>query len=372
MTRASSIVCCVLLATIVAARPIEAAAKARPATRRVELILVRRVEMDGMQRLEAALRDSLLARNVSLASERKDTITPEDVALATTATPGEAASIVARVFVDFTAAGRATLFLIDPRRGRIHVRRVMLDHGLDAVARESTLFVIEQSVDAILEGREIGVSREEYQRSLAVPAPEPPVPSPAVSPPPPPPPPPPAPPPPPSAGRTTSIAGGYAGVALGAGTYQHAGMLVLAAQLPGLQISVAARIAAPFSITGDGVEARLVSGGVSVSAAATLLSCRSLTLRAGIGAGLDVTRVAPATTTPDLQAAAVLWAAGPSLRAIVEIERRFGRLCVSIALGAEGHLLDERYTVRSGDFARDVFVPYRVRPVASALAGTVF
>ena len=216
--------------------------------------------LKSMQRFEAALRDVLVGKGLGLASARKDTITPEDVALATTASADEAASIVARVFIDFTAPDHATLFLIDPRRGRIHVRRVTLDHGFDAVARESALFVIEESIDAILEGRDIGVSREEYQRSVA---PPPPAPSRRPAPPPAP-----APPAPRDAARLL-LAAGYDGVALGSGAYQHAAKLVVAARLARVQISAAARFAAPLSIAGDGVQAELWTGGVSVSGAAS-------------------------------------------------------------------------------------------------------
>ena len=133
VSRAPSFLCGALLLVIVSATSPAAAANARPTNRRVELVVARPPE--EMRQFEAALRDVLVTKGLGLASARKDTITPEDVALATTASVDEAASIVARVFVDFTVSGHATLFLIDPRRGRIHVRRVTLDHGFDSVAR---------------------------------------------------------------------------------------------------------------------------------------------------------------------------------------------------------------------------------------------
>jgi hypothetical protein len=130
VSRAPSFICGALLLVIcpMAARAAGASA------RRVELVVVAG-PAEGVQPFEAALREVLVAKRLGLASARKDTLTPEEVALATTASPEEAASIVARVFVDFTAAGHATLFLIDPRRGRIHVRRVTMAHGFDVVER---------------------------------------------------------------------------------------------------------------------------------------------------------------------------------------------------------------------------------------------
>ncbi len=359
MTRSPALVCGVLLLVLcpVAAR---AAGAARPASRRVELVVVR-PPAEGMQRVRGGAARRCRRQSLGLAPARKDTITPEDVALATTASPDEAASIVARVFIDFTAPDHATLFLIDPRRGRIHVRRVTMNHGFDAVARESALFVIEESIDAILEGRDIGVSREEYQRSVAPPPPAPSAPSP------------PSPPPPPTgAGARLFLAAGYDGVALGSGAYQHAAKLVGAARLARVQISAAARFAAPLSIAGDGVQAELWTGGVSVSGAAKLVGFGNLSVNLGLGGGVDLTRVAPTVTAPDVQAAAVFWAPGPLLRTFVAIEQLFGKVSVSIALGLEAHLLAERYTVRTADSARDVFVPRRLRPEAAVLVGALF
>ena len=64
--------------------------------------------------------------------------------------------------------------MTDGARRRVFVRRIPLQHGFDAVARESVLFVVESSLEAMLAGQEIGVSREEYRRELEatrVPAP---------------------------------------------------------------------------------------------------------------------------------------------------------------------------------------------------------
>jgi hypothetical protein len=233
--------------------------------------------------------------------------------------------------------------------------------GFDAGARERALFVIEESIDAILEGRDIGVSREEFQRSVAPSPPAPTAPSP------------PSPPPPPTRdGARLVLAGGYDGVAVGSGVYQHAAKLVGAARLARVQISAAARFAAPLTIAGNGVQAELWTGGVSVSAAAKLLGFGNLSVSLGLGGGVDLTRVAPTVTTPDVQAAAVFWAPGPLLRTFVAIEQLFGKVSVSVALGLEGHLLAERYTVRTDDSARDIFVPRRLRPEAAVLVGALF
>ena len=85
-----------------------------------------------------------------------------------------------------------------------------------------------------------------------------------------------------------------------------------------------------------------------------------------------MTRVEAAVTGPDLQPTAAFWARGPSLRTFAEIERFFGRFSVAIVLGAEAHLLAERYTVRTDSQTRDVFVPRRIRPTGALLVGVLF
>lgn len=314
------------------------------------------------QLLEPSIHEMLVAKGLSVATTRKAVVTAQDVAAAI-APPREALPSRARVLLDFTVPGQATLFLIDPPRGRVFVRRMVLPHGLDAVARATVRFVVERSIDAILEGREIGVSREEFQRGAAPASPAPvverappaaPAPAPA------------------SAGSQWQLAAGYEVVALGSGEYQQGAKIAVAARFARIVIAAAARLAAPMSIAGDGVQARLSTAGVSTSAAGRFLTLGSLSVLAGLGAGADFTRVAPAVATPDLRPAATFWALAPWLKPFAELERPFGRISVAVAVGAEIHLLDERYTVKTGTDTRDVFAPGRLRPQAEVLVGVAF
>jgi hypothetical protein len=354
--RAPSLLCGVLV-LFVWSRPSRAAeADAGRAARQIDLIVA--APANEMQLLEPPIRDMLAAKGLEVATTRKRSVTTEDVAAAI-APPREGAPTAARVLLDFAVPGQATLLLIDPRRGRVFARRMVLANGLDAVARARVRFIIEQSVDAILEGRDIGVSREEFQRGVAPPpAPEPPAPAPVAV-------------PAPAPGQLL-LAAGYEFIAMGSGQYQHAGMVVVGARFTRLQIAGAARLAAPMSIAGDGAQARLSTAGVGASAAGRLLSLGSFSVLAGLGAGLDLTRVEPTVTAPDLQPAAAFWARGPSLKVFAEIERIFGRVAVAVVVGAEVHLLAERYTVKTASETRDVFVPRRLRPAAALLVGVVF
>jgi hypothetical protein len=327
--------------------------------RQVELIIGAKANEAAL--LEPSIREMLAPKKLTLVTTRKAVVTAQDVAAAI-APPTEATRSLARVLLDFTSPGQATLFLIDPRRGRAFVRRMPLPHGLDAVARAGARLVVEESVDAILEGREIGVSREEFERSVlpAPPAAEVPR-APAVL----------ATAPTPNPTRLL-LAAGYEVVAMGSGEYQQAARVALGARFARVQIAAAARLATPVSIAGDSVQTRLSTGAVSVSGAGRLASLGSLSVTAGLGAGLDFTRVESAVTAQDLQPAPAFWALGPLIQPFAQIERIFGRLSVAVAIFADIHPLAERYTVRTGGNARDVFVPSRIRPAAALLIGALF
>ena len=312
MRRTPSLLCGTLILFTCARTVLGAETDARPGGGQVELIVG--ATANEMQLLEPPIREMLVAKGLEVATTRKAAVSTQDVAAALAA-PDGATSLVARLLLDFTVANQATLFLIHRRRGRVYVRRMALAHGVDAVARASAQFVIEQSIDAILEGRDIGVSREEFQRSVA-----PPPPAPALAPPPAP-----APAPPLVQGQLL-LAGGYEGVAMGSSEVQHAGKILFAVRFTRIHIAAAARLAMPLSIAGDGVQARLATGGVSASAAGRLLSFENFSVIAGLGVGLDVTRIEPTVTAPDLQPVGAFWARGASLQPFVEIERLFGRI----------------------------------------------
>jgi hypothetical protein len=356
--RARSIACCFALLLICA----RVCIAGEPAARSVELIIG--ATANEATAIAPSIREMLAAKTLTVVTTRRAVVTAQDVAAAI-APPREATPSLARILFDFTGPGQATLFLIDPRRGRVFVRRMALPHGLDAVARASVRLVVEESVDAILEGREIGVSREEFQRSVSPPPPavvEAPRAPTVLAP---------APAPAPESARML-LAAGYELVAMGSGEYQQAGRVAVGARFARLQIAAAARLAVPMSIAGDGARARLSTGAVTVSGAGKLASLGSLSLTAGLGAGLELTRVEPAVTTQDLQPAPAFWALAPLLQPFAQIERFFGKVSAAVAIFAEVHPLAERYTVMTGGETRDLFVPARVRPAAALLVGAAF
>jgi hypothetical protein len=159
---------------------------------------------------------------------------------------------------------------------------------------------------------------------------------------------------------------------MGSGEYQQGAKLLLAARFARVQIAAAARLTVPMSVAGEGAQARLWTGGASISAAARLLTSGTLSLAAGLGAGLDLTHVAPTVTTPALQPAAAFWAPGPWVQPFFALEHLFGSVSVALSIGAEIHPLAERYTIQSSAGTSDVFVPGRLRPAGALLVGAVF
>ena len=123
MSRAPSLLCCALLLFIGAETSFGAERASRPATRQVDLIVG--AAASETQLLEPPIREMLTAKGLEVSSVRKGAVTAQDVAAAI-APPQEETSTLARVLLDFTIPGQATLFLIDPRRGRVYVRRMAL------------------------------------------------------------------------------------------------------------------------------------------------------------------------------------------------------------------------------------------------------
>src|SRR5262249_36141493 len=164
------------------------------------------------------------------------------------------------------------------------------------------------------EGRDIGVSREEFQRGVpAPPAPAPPPPAPPV----------PAlvPTPTPDTGHLL-LAGGSEFIPLGARAYQHAPRIVVA---PRFTPPPPPPRGPPVSGAGAGARARLSVGAPGASGGGSFLTAGSLSVIAGLGAGLELGHVEPTVTTPDLTPAASFWAAGPLVEAFAALEERFGR-----------------------------------------------
>jgi len=132
VSRASSALCGALVLLLGARTAVGAQPDTRPAGRQVDLIVG--AKANEMQLLEPPIREMLAGKGLDVIVARKRAVTTQDVAAAI-APPAEAAPALARVLLDFTVAGEATLLLIDPKRGRVYARRMALGNGLDINGR---------------------------------------------------------------------------------------------------------------------------------------------------------------------------------------------------------------------------------------------
>ena len=116
-----------------------------------------------------SLTDSLSFIAVTPQFERVASVDPRSVARFGPRQP----SLFANLWIDAAADHEVKLYITDAATERVFVRRIGLDHGLDNVALESLALVAQSSLEALLAGKLIGVTRNDYEQSLEVAAPRP-------------------------------------------------------------------------------------------------------------------------------------------------------------------------------------------------------
>ena len=122
--------------------------------------------------LETALDPVLERLGVSVHWSTRKSIDLEELFVTHAADP----SLIARTWIDLDTPGRARVYLVDRDSERYLVRDVPTRHGLDDVACETVVTIVESAVEALREGGTIGVSRIEARALLVPPPPEPPAP----------------------------------------------------------------------------------------------------------------------------------------------------------------------------------------------------
>jgi hypothetical protein len=269
-----------------------------------------------------------------------------------------------RVWLELRRPERATCFIADQHGERILIRHLTLEAGLDEVAREQLGHIVESSVQALLEGGEIGVSRTEAAAELGVSEPAPPPPPPAPEPPAPPP------------AREPATAGwvglgyqaqfwggpvpAYHGPALAGGVRARAGARPRSGLAPGAMFS--AQWMTPTAIESEEVALRLQ--GAALRAMATLRPRLAdlAALHVAFGGGVDVVRVAPeARPGSPLDVTPAYTTAFPQGQAEVGLIALLPRgLELHFAALAGVDLIDAFYFVE-GD-SGPVFDPWIVRP----------
>jgi len=300
------------------------------------------------------LRDSLGRRGLDVDATVVPRIDP--LQLVRPSAGGLATGSVARVWLDL-AAKQPTLYLIAEPSGLIYVRPLAVHAEPDTVELELIRFVVDSAVQAILEGRALGISRDEFERSLAPPVVTRPAPGPL--------------PPAPAARKARpkwTIAAGYSGAMLASGVVAHGPELGTEVLWPRLRLGITFLQRFPVTLTSPDVSAILVSSGVRMFAAVPAPMGTRLRASFGIGAGLDVTRVAPGGTG----ARPTFWVADPLVLAIATLQRSFGRVIAAVDAGVDFDLLAPRYSAIRPDETVVIWTPQRWRPFATARLGVVF
>ncbi len=347
-----------LLAVLALGTTAAAQTPAREGAPRIDLVVA--ADQSASENILAVLRDALARRGLQVDANVVPRLDPSQ--LARPLTPQAPAPPVARVWLDLVAP-QPTMYFVSEPTGLVYVRALAVHPVPDQVELELIRFVVDGAVQAILEGQPLGVSRAEFARSLVppiVPSPAPPA-SPA-----------------PATGRTRPrwvIAAGYGGARLSAGVVTHGPGLSAELLWPHLRLGVAVlqRFAVALNspdlgATSPGVSAVLLSSGLRLFAALPARLTTHLSASLGIGAGFDLTHVAPAGTG----ATPAFWATDPLVLGTATVQQRFGRLVAGIDGGIELALLAPRYTAVRPGTTLAVWTPERWRPFATARVGIVF
>ena len=82
----------------------------------------------------------------------------------------------------------------------------------------------------------------------------------------------------------------------------------------------------------------------------------------GLGLAIELTRVRPELSSPDAQPASAYFAFDPTIRAVLGIERSWGRWSLRMIFGVDFALRPVDYVVTSQDKTNVVRTPWRERP----------
>jgi hypothetical protein len=365
----------VVSATVTFAEFVAVAAPASAQGTNGQVVLVAATTDEAqMERLEAAVQEAALAIQLHVVATRVARIDP--AAVLTGGVSGTGVSNptlpVARLWIDAARGSPATLYLTDGPRRRFYIRQVPLERGvLDRVSLESVALILGSSLDALVAGREIGVSREDFaERIVAAPAPvslrggadapAPPRPTPAPS----------------LSLREATFSVGYELVRAAPLPYQH--RLVVDGQLRWRRVQVAAGLVAgvPQTVHRGVVSARLLTGGAHVTAGVRSVAVGSIEVTAGAALGIEAARVEPNVGAAGLQATPPFWSGAMSVRAFGLVERKLtpisDRLVVGLLVGVEIHPSPERYVISEGEGRQVLFQAPRWRPLTAALIGWRF
>jgi hypothetical protein len=306
--------------------------------------------------LISTLRRSLERIGASVTFSRLAKMSPAEVA-AVAKRPSKAVT----VWIDIGTPKVAAIYMTEGKN--VFARRFDLDRVFDSVALDLLDVVVTSSVETVLSGQPLGVTREEFARSLEQRSPvrtE----TPAVAP---------IPAPVPADEPTSSlrffVAGFYEG-SLVERTVPIGGPGVrLTGRWDSSWFAFGLHGRLPFEVSGDGATVRFAPEGLRLSAGHVFPLRRQLVLIVAGGAGVDATQVQSVSTRPGVSPVASFFAMDIVVRPSVELERRFRRLTVGVAAGLDASLVQSVYAVGATPATVPFWTPWRFRPVVALLVG---
>jgi hypothetical protein len=313
---------------------------------------------DEVQGLEATLR-GLFPAAVQLRVNAVDAVDGakvmrESITLSTD-------DVAARAWIELHDGASVTIYVADVSGERILVRHLPRSDQDPELVREATARVVATALEALLSGAEIGVERAKLKAELEEPPPAPP-------------PPPAAPPPPPPAAKPSAFA-----ATLGA----HYGLELFSSEVPvvhgpGLSVGLndtahsirpgaqlVGQLWLPSRASGEAANVRIYTGALRLLATLEHRFSELVALNAGLGGGVDFTRVEPgaADTQLTVRLAAPQTLATPALRAALGARFRhsFGlSLYTTLALDADPSRT--RYVSVDAGATSRLLAPHTLRP----------
>lgn len=307
-----------------------------------------------------SLTESLSFIGVTPQFERAASVDPRSVSELRPPQP----SLFARLWIDATADREVTLYITDAATERVFVRHINLDHGLDTVAVETLALVAQSSLEALLAGKLIGVTRDDYEHSLEAPAPRPapePVPKQAAV----------STPRPNDAGLHDmrpshwQLWAGYELQGWDGATVRHAAALGIEHERGRLRFGMDLYGTWPIQFHSGESGAQLFSSGARWVVSRPLALSHQLRLVPGLGFGIELSRIRPELSGPDAQPASPYFALDPTIRAVLGIERSLGRWCLRGIIGVDVVTRPVHYIVTRQAATEVVRTPWRERPFAA-------
>ena len=276
-------------------------------------------------------------------------------------------SLFAYLWIDAVPAHEVTLYITDAPAEHVFVRRMNLDHGLDTVAIEALAFVAQSSLEALLAGKIIGMTRDDYERSLDVAVPRP-APKQAAA----------ATPHPNETGLHDvrpshwQLWAGYELQGWDHVTLRHEAVLGIGYERWKLRFGVELFSTWPIQFHSAESGAEVFSNGARLGVSRPLVLPHQLRLVPGLGFAMELSRVSPELSGPDAQPASTYYALDPTIRGVLGIERSLGRWSLRGILGMDFQPRPVRYVVIRQAATEVVRTPWRERPFAAIVLAASF